>query len=243
MQTQTTRALVFLAGLGSLAFVANVSAQQAPKEQARRNLKVGVVDIGELFQKYLRKDEFENGINEQRKRLKAELDREQDSLIEMRRAFSKVPYRQGSEPWLLEKEKLELAAFRLEQKQKRMQLALKNEVEHNTLQILKEIRGTLSQYGKRYNYDLIVKTDSTDRAELGGGERGDLVVHFQEEIFRAQISDVAYFHNALNITEGVLKYLNSQTNRDWWEKQNAKSKAERAAPLAPTTPDEKSSGN
>lgn len=243
MQTPTLRALLFVLTLASLAAVATVSAQQAPKPQpqAQRTLKIGVVDIGELFQKYQRKDEFETSINDQRKRLKAELDKEQDELIEMRRAFDKVPYRRGSELWLLEKEKLDLAAFRAEQKQKRMQLALKNEVEQNTLQILKEIRGTLGQYGKRYNYDLIVKTDSTDRADLAGGDRGDLVVHFQEEIFRAQISDVAYFHNALDITESVLKYLNSQANRDWWAKQAAKGKTETGS--ATPAPGQGSSGN
>lgn len=223
MTQHTARALLFLAALTSVTLVASVSAQQAPKKRpaARRALKIGVVDIGLLFQKYKRKDQFESSINEQRKRLKAELDGEYDSLLKMRRELEKSSFRKGSEPWLREAEKLELAKFRHDLKKKRMQSALKNEVEHNTLQILKEIKASLGQYGRRHGYDLILKTDNTDRS-LGQAERSDLVVHFQEEIFRAQISDVAYFDNALNVTASVETYLNNPKNIQYWDKQSKK---------------------
>lgn len=224
MTQRTTHVLLFFGALSTVALVANVSAQQAPKKRptARRALKVGVVDIGLLFQKYKRKDEFESSINDQRKRLKAELDKEYDVLVKMRRELEKSPFRKGSEPWLREAEKVKLAKFRWDLKKERMQSALKNEVEHNTLQILKEIKRSLGQYGKRYNYDLLLKTDNSDRASLGEGERSDLVVHFQEEIFRAQISDVAYFDQAMDITASVERYLNSKGNLDYWDKQSKK---------------------
>jgi len=230
MTQHTTRALLFFAALSTVALVANVSAQQAPKKRPvqRRALKIGVVDIGLLFQKYKRKDEFESSINEQRKRLKSELDKEYDVLVKMRRELEKSAFRKGSEPWLREAEKVKLAKFRWDLKKERMQSALKNEVEHNTLQILKEIKGSLGQYGKRYNYDLLLKTDNSDRASLGDGERSDLVVHFQEEIFRAQISDVAYFHGALDITQSVEKYLNHPANLKYWDDQNKKKKTKRS---------------
>lgn len=224
MTQRTTHVLLFFGALSTVALVANVSAQQAPKKRptARRALKVGVVDIGLLFQKYKRKDEFESSINDQRKRLKAELDKEYDVLVKMRRELEKSPFRKGSEPWLREAEKVKLAKFRWDLKKERMQSALKNEVEHNTLQILKEIKGSLGQYGRRYQYDLLLKTDNSDRASLGEGERSDLVVHFQEEIFRAQISDVAYFDQAMDITASVERYLNSKGNLDYWDKQSKK---------------------
>jgi Skp family chaperone for outer membrane proteins len=229
MTQHTTRALLFFAALSTVALVANVSAQQAPKKRptARRALKVGVVDIGLLFQKYKRKDEFESSINDQRKRLKAELDKEYDVLVKMRRELEKSAFRKGSEPWLREAEKVKLAKFRWDLKKERMQSALKNEVEHNTLQILKEIKRSLGQYGKRYQYDLLLKTDNSDRASLGEGERSDLVVHFQEEIFRAQISDVAYYDGALDITTSVEKYLNHPSNLKYWANQSKKRKSKK----------------
>jgi Skp family chaperone for outer membrane proteins len=239
MNKHTARALLFLAALASITLVANVSAQQQPKKKRppRRALKVGVVDIGLLFQKYKRKDEFESSINEQRKRLKTELDQEYETLIKMRRELEKSAFRKGSEPWLREAEKVKLAKFRWDLKKERMQSALKNEVEHNTLQILKEIKGSLGQYGKRYNYDLVLKTDNTDRS-IKENERSDLVVHFQEEIFRAQISDVAYFHNALNITDSVMSYLNNPANLKYWDGQ-AKKKPKRTGIKPPKRSEKK----
>ncbi|MBL4846391.1 MAG: OmpH family outer membrane protein [Planctomycetes bacterium] len=229
MNKHTARALLFLATLASITLVANVSAQQQPKKKPRqrRVLKIAVVDIGLLFQKYKRKDDFESAINEQRKRLKTELDGEYENLIKMRRELEKSSFRKGSEPWLREAEKVKLAKFRWDLKKERMQSALKNEVEHNTLQILKEIKSSLGQYGRRHNYDLVLKTDNTER-NLGDNERSDLVVHFQEEIFRAQISDVAYFHNSLNITKSVLIYLNTPANLKYWDDQAKKKKSKRS---------------
>ena len=215
---------VGLAGLWGASVV--VAQQQQPKPTAaqRRALKVGVVDVGLLFREYKRKDEFENGINAQRKRLKDELDAAQEQLKKLRADFEKASFRKGSEPWLLEREKIKLAQFRWELKGERMQTALKNEVEHNTLQILQEIEGTIGAYGKRYGYDLILKIDKAERNQ--SGERGDLVEHFQERIFRAQISDVLYHEPSANITPSVLDYLNHKVNLDYWAKQAKAEKTE-----------------
>ncbi|MGE0713675.1 MAG: OmpH family outer membrane protein [Planctomycetota bacterium] len=208
-------------GIGLAALAASgVLAQQQPKPAAgeRRALKVGVVDVGFLFREYKRKDEFENAINAQRKRLKDELDAEQENLRKLRTEFEKTNLRKGSEPWLLEREKIKMAQYRWELKGERMQTALKNEVEHNTLQILQEIEGTIAAYGKRYGYDLVLKIDKAER-EDATGERGDLVEHFQERIFRAQIGDVLYHEESVNITKSVLAYLNHKNNLDYWAKK------------------------
>ena len=82
-------------------------------------------------------------------------------------------------------------------------------MEQQTLQILTELETTIASFGKRYGYDLILKIDSGAGPTEGGSE---LVEHFQERIFRAQISDVLYFRDALDITKSVLQYLNSKDN-------------------------------
>jgi Skp family chaperone for outer membrane proteins len=208
--------LALMAGIGATA----VMAQQQPKKPAAKKAqKMGVVDVGLLFKEYKRKDEFETRINAQRKRLKSELEAEHKNLKTLRKAFETVPYRKGSGPWLREREKLKLAQYRWELKGERMQNALKNEVEHNTLQILQEIEGTIAAYGKRYGYDLILKIDKAERSPMG--QRGDLVEHFQERIFRAQISDVLYYGPNLNITKSVLRYLNHPNNVKYWGRKAA----------------------
>ena len=64
-----------------------------------------------------------------------------------------------------------------------------------------------------------------DKAEKGADDKESaLNAHFQERIFRAQISDVLYFKNTLNITKNVEKLLNSPANIRSMEKL-AKEKA------------------
>lgn len=213
--------ITFAFALAAVAACVGGGVAQQPskkKKNTRRTLLVAVVDVGKLFKEYKRKDEFENGINEQRKRLKAELEAEANKLKKLRTDFEKINFRKGSEPWLREREKLKLANYVLELKGERLQNALKNEVEHNTLQILQEIEGTIGNYGSRYGYDVILKIDKSARAGAGG-KGGDLVEHFQERIFRAQISDVLYFEEGLDITEPVLSYLNQKSNLAYWARK------------------------
>ncbi len=205
--------------------VNQAQAQNRPKGQA---LKIGVVDIGDLFKKYKRKDTFEKDINDQRERLKKELEGEKKRLVKKRKEFDSLPFRKGSEPWLRAREELKIAQFRWELKGERMQKGLRNEVEHNTLQILQELESTISVWGKSQGYDLILKIDKAKRAGAGGGAGGDLVEHFQERIFRAQISDVLYYNqNALDVTQSVLRYLNLPANLRYQERQAKKKKIAR----------------
>ena len=201
----------FAAVLAAAALAATgVWAQQPAPQKKPARQRVGVVDVGLLFKEFKRKDAFEKQINAQRKRLKDELDKEQEKLKKLRREFEKSGYRKGSEPWLREREKLKLAQFSWELKGERMQNALKHEVEQNTLQILSEIEHTIGNYGSRYGYTYILKIDKAEKSPTGASS--DLVQHFQERIFRAQISDVLYFDKTIDITQPVLKYLNHAQN-------------------------------
>lgn len=203
MKPRTTR--LFLGALAlAVAAGASAIAQQQPK--AAPPLRVAVVDINLLFKNYKRKDEFEQSINERREKIKQEIDADQRALVAIRKEWNQ--YRENSEPWLRSREKLKMAQFSLDLKGERLQAELKNRVEQRTLMILNEIERTVAEFGKTYGFDLILKID---RAEHGKGG-GELVEHFQERIFRAQISDVLYFSGKLDITRNVLTVLNSKDN-------------------------------
>ncbi len=220
MKPRTSR--LFLGALAlALAAGASAIAQQQPKQAPQ--LRMAVVDINLLFKNYKRKDEFEQSINERREKIKQELDADQKAQIALRKEWNQ--YRENSEPWLRAREKLKMAQFALELKGERLQTELKNKVEQRTLLILNEIERTVADFGKDYGFDLILKIDKAEHAK-GGGE---LVEHFQERIFRAQISDVLYFSGKLDITRNVLTVLNSKENL---EKRAAESaELERAAAL------------
>ncbi|RMG14916.1 MAG: OmpH family outer membrane protein [Planctomycetota bacterium] len=217
--------LLSILALGLAVLAGSALAQDPPKRPARgpRPLKVGVVDIGVLFKGYKRKDELEKIINERREQMKEEIQKERERVRDLRERLDKGGLRENSEPYLRAVTDIKLAQYQLELKQERLQASLKKLVEQHTLQILSELESTIEAYGRKYGYDLILKIDKAQRAGAGG--ESDLVQHFQERIFRAQISDVLYFNErALNITRNVETLLNSPANLRKMERQ-AKEKA------------------
>jgi Skp family chaperone for outer membrane proteins len=179
-----------------------------PAKRVARSLKLGVVDIGVLFKSYKRKDVLEEAINTRREAMKAEIDKEIGRIKDMSARLQKSDLRPGSDAYNQAATDIKLANYALELKQKSLQASLKKHVEQQTLQILNELQKTIEEYGKTYRYDLILKIDRGGRE----GAKGELYAQFQEEIFRAQISDILYFSRTLDITKNVERELNKSSN-------------------------------
>lgn len=225
-----TGALAFALATGA---VATVVAQQG-QPQARRPLKVGVVDIGILFRDYKRKDVLEQAVNAERERVKSEIEAARKEIQQERVGLDNGPFREGSEPYLQALDQIKLKQYQLELKVERLQGALKKRVEELTLQVLTEIERTIEAYGKRHGYDLILKSD---KDTTGGDARGELAQQFQERIFRAQISHVLFYDGGMEISAAVLQTLNSDENLREMERRAA----ERGKPAAgaPAAADDK----
>lgn len=190
----------------------------------KRGLKIGVVDIGVLFRDYKRKETLENEVNQRREKIKKELEDDGEALRRMRQNFDKCPFVPNSEQWLALRDEIRQASNVLELKQERLQGILKRQVEELTLQILTELQHTIRAYGTKYQYDMILKSDASEQQA-----QGELGAHFQERIFRAQISDLLFHSEAIDITEAVKQLLNDPKNLDEMKKLEDKMKAERAA--------------
>lgn len=199
------RILLALTCLG-LGFTATVIAQGGP-DKGKRPLKLGVVDIGQLFKNYARKDDLESAINKEREEMKKQVEEDDKRLREMKEALDKL-YKRGSEQWEIEADKIRLREQELQLKEQRLQRLLKKRVEEFTLQVLTELEATIGIYGNKYEYTLIFKIDRSAKDEAVGA----LAEQFQERIFRAQISDVLFSDKSVDCTEGVLALLNSPAN-------------------------------
>ena len=213
MHHSTPRIAVALACLG-IGFTATVVAQgpgAAPAAQAK--IKLGVVDIGFLFKSYGRKDDLEQGINKEREEMKKQLEADEARLIELRKNMGTL-YKPGSEQWELQADKLRLDEQALQLKKQRLERLLKKRIEELTLQVLGELEATIGTYGDQHEFTLICKVDKSAREEAVGA----LAEQFQERIFRAQISDVLYYHGSIDCTQGVLSLLNSPENKRRMEK-------------------------
>ncbi|MEZ6188813.1 MAG: OmpH family outer membrane protein [Planctomycetota bacterium] len=199
-----------LVGLG-IGFGATVQAQNKG-----RPTRIGVVDIGILFKDYKRKDDLEAKINQEREDMKGEIEGDEKRLAEKAKALENGPLRKGSAPWQQQADLLREEQFRLELKQKRLQQALQKRVEENTLQILEELESTIKSYADPRRFALVLKVDKS------GPDTSDseLSKKFQEQIFRAQISDVLYYDTTVDITEEVKTLLNSAENLRRLEKES-----------------------
>lgn len=214
----STRTLI-LPGLAlglALGLTGLVAAQNNPQPRQQqgggRPMKVGVVDIGALFREYKRKDTLEQQVNQERERIKAELEADQEEIRRKRMQLDKA-FVPGTEPYSILRDEIKQATYVLELKTERLQLQLKKRVEELTLQILTELESTIRAYGERHNYDLILKSDREEQSQLASGAtQSELAQQFQERIFRAQISDVLYFASAIDITESVKQQLNDPAN-------------------------------
>lgn len=202
-----------LFGLG-LGFGATVHAQN---KGSRRPTKIGVVDIGVLFKEYKRKDDLEAKINQEREDMKSEIEGDEKKLAEKAKALENGPLRKGSAPWQQQADLLREEQFRLELKQKRLQQSLQKRVEENTLQILQELESTIKEYAGKRHYALVLKVDKSGPDTNSDSE---LNKKFQEQIFRAQISDVLYYDGEVDITKEVNELLNSAANLRRLEQQS-----------------------
>jgi Skp family chaperone for outer membrane proteins len=231
MRERTGPGLVIL---GVCLLTATVFAQQTPPqpegEPKKRGFKIAVVDIGVLFRDYKRKEKLEEAVNKERDNIRQQLEKDTDDLKRLRNNFDKTQLVPGSDAYMALRDEIRLASNAFEMKSERLQGILKKRVEELTLQILTELQLSISEYGKKHSYDLIFKSDDDESAQA---QQGELGAQFQERIFRAQISDVLFHSDAVDITEAVKRELNSDGNLAAMEKREREEKAKRLAPPPP----------
>ena len=229
--------LAFLASVGVTGVVVAQNPQNPPNPNAGRSMKVGVVDIGVLFRDYKRKDTLEQAVNTHREQIKTELEADAEQIRRKRQNLDKGMFPVNSELWLQQRDEIKQAQFNLELKTERMQNVLKKKVEELTLQILTELETTIRAYGERHGFDLILKSDKQE--EQTDAPQGELTQQFQERIFRAQISDVLFFNNQIEITDSVKQLLNDPKNiarMDQLMKEREQRRQAAPPPQAPTPP-------
>lgn len=204
----TRRDLLSLGALGAGAALGSALLAPATARAAdNAGLKVGLVDIGVVFKKYVRKDDLEKEINNQKTNYEKQAQQQAQVLDGLRQGLSLL--KEGSDLWRQKKKELNLQVSQMKVIRDGWEEELKIQIENLTLMILNEIEDRVKKFGGDNKFDLIVKIDS----QGWGDER------FQERIFRAQVSSVLYFDQKLDVTDSVLKLLNDKA---WIDEQQKK---------------------
>ena len=166
------------------------------------DFKIGVVDIGGVFEKYQKRLDLDQKLKEQEKEFQDEINKKRKELIDLDEETQLLDLgseSRGNNENLLERKTVELegyAKFAERQLLKKYKDFFEN--------IYQEVVLEVEKIGKRNNFDLIIKKEEP---ELKSGQISDLQ-------FKIGIRTVLYHSESVNITLDVIESLNASYSRE-----------------------------
>lgn len=190
-------ALAVLA-LGAVIVATNRGDAQGRPVKAK--IKVGLVDLGVVFNEYYRKVELEQQINKVKQQFEKEY---KDQRKKIKALNEDAEEATGDDLWKLQDRiQLELQKSRI--MRKRADEQLRGELVKMTLTLLDEINTAIKSYGGEQGYTMIFKVDNKGAAAEGREE-------FREKIFRAQVQSVLFYDKAIDLTSTISELLNAKS--------------------------------
>ncbi len=161
------------------------------------DFKIGVVDIGGVFEKYQKRLDLDQELKDQEKEFQDEINKKRKELIDLDEETQLLDLgseSRGKNENLLERKNVELegyAKFAERQLLKKYKDFFEN--------IYQEVVLKIEEIGKQNNFDLIIKKEEP---ELKSGQISDLQ-------FKIGIRTVLYHSESVNITSDVIENLNA----------------------------------
>jgi len=164
--------------------------------------KIGIVDLDVVFEKYKRKEDLAQDLQNREKEFKDEINKKRKEMIDLSEETQLLDL--GSETRrknedILERKNVELEGY-AKFAQRQVIKGYKTLVE----QIYGEIVKKVEEIGESEGYDLIIKKQAP---ELNSGELSDLTVNIG-------IRTVLYHSKAVDITAIVTEHLNSEYSKE-----------------------------
>jgi len=173
-----------------------------PANAEAEDFKIGVVDIGGVFEKYQKRIDLDQKLKEQEKEFQDEINKKRKELIDLDEETQLLDLgseSRGKNENLLERKTVELegyAKFAERQLLKRYKDFFEN--------IYQEVVLKVEEIGKQNNFDLIIKKEEP---ELKSGQISDLQ-------FKIGIRTVLYHSESVNITLDVIDSLNASYSKE-----------------------------
>jgi Skp family chaperone for outer membrane proteins len=166
------------------------------------DFKIGVVDIGGVFEKYQKRVDMDQKLKEREKEFQDEINKKRKELIDLDEETQLLDLgseSRGKNESLLERKTAELegyAKFAERQLLKKYKAFFEN--------IYQEVVLKVEEIGKQNNFDLIIKKEEP---ELKSGQISDLQ-------FKIGIRTVLYHSESVNITLDVIDSLNASYSKE-----------------------------
>ncbi len=178
--------------LASLIY-ANINIVNAEAE----DFKIGVVDIGSVFEKYQKRIDLDQELKEQEKGFQDEINKKRKEIIDLDEETQLLDL--GSESRSNNENLMERKNVELEGYAKFAERQLLKKYKDFFENIYQEVVLKVEEIGKQEGFDLIIKNEESD---LKGGQISDLQ-------FKIGIRTVLYHSDSVEITLDVLDALNT----------------------------------
>lgn len=159
--------------------------------------KIGVVDIGGVFEKYQKRIDLDQKLKDQEKEFQDEINKKRKELIDLDEETQLLDL--GSESRSKNENLLERKNVELEGYAKFAERQLLKKYKDFFENIYQEVVLKVEEIGKKNNFDLIIKKEEP---ELKSGQISDLQ-------FKIGIRTVLYHSESVNITSDVIDSLNA----------------------------------
>jgi Skp family chaperone for outer membrane proteins len=159
-------------------------------------MKVGLVDLGVVFNKFKKKLVLEQNVRLLKKKYDLELKKQNKLVRQLDKDGDEL---EGLKLQELE-DRIKLERERRRIMKERFERTLQKKLVDMALTLLDEINKDIEKYGKKYGYTVILKVDNQG---IGPGQ-------YREKIFRAQVQSILYYDGAIDITQPILKLLNAK---------------------------------
>ena len=182
--------------------VSIVAFNSIPKEVKAEGLKIGVIDINEVFDKYAKRVDLDQQLKDTEAEFKKEIESKKKIMIDLNEETQLLDL--GSESRnanieILEKKNVELEGY-AKFAESQLTKKYKNAFEVIYEEIIKEV----DSFGKDGNYDVIIKKE---KPNLQSNQLSDLQ-------FKIGIRTVLYNSSAIEITQAVTERMNASYQRE-----------------------------
>lgn len=167
-----------------------------PAKPEAKPLKIGVINMVEVFNKSKKREQFTGQLEIERKAEEAKIKHMESQMMELEK---QIKVMNPSSELRQEKEMtLKILSMQYENRVKRWNQRINKQVNEQTSLLYNEIRDVIDKYAQENGFTLILKSDPL-RLEKESNESAER---------RINIRGVLYHHNTIDLTEKIIKVLN-----------------------------------
>lgn len=179
-----------------LLVLVNLSLVVLPQNKSTSEKRIGIVNVSEVLNKYLKKAELEKGWKTDQEKINEKLKQKNQEMETLREEFMKAEDD-------VEREKLSLELLKLKKEREfYMELnteRMEREIGKAQLEMIRDIKKTIQDYGEENKFFLILQTQPTNSKPN----------NLQEALLKINLADVMYYDKDYDITDKIIEKINA----------------------------------